>query len=219
MSCSTLVHHLNLRTYQRFLHSFVCPPVAVCRFSHEVCRDVTFVARMEIALSALQILSEPLRRGTSLPLSQLVEESKSRAPSRQPDPSTLLYTAPCFEVLLGFKLIVLFCLFTEICAKQKNNSLIQAEPPELHFSGFELQKEYTQTLVRRPTFLFKHGLMNGLLKQIVYTLSFCSAEPSLSFLPYGCALSVQHKQMIAIKSNGNLFKWTAETWILRLLRG
>lgn len=73
-----------------------------------------------------------------------------------------------FEVLLDFRLIVLFCLFTEICANQKSNSLIQAEPPELHFSGFELQKEYTQTLVRRPTFLFLQAT-NGLLKQIKYT--------------------------------------------------
>lgn len=74
-----------------------------------------------------------------------------------------------FEFLLCFSFtVVLFCLFTEICANQKSNSLIQAEPPELHFGGFELQKEYTQTLVRRPTFSFLQAT-HGLLKQIKYT--------------------------------------------------
>ena len=47
-------------------------------------------ARMEVALSAPQTLSEPLRRGTPLPLSQLVEESRSRAnvPNRLLESST-----------------------------------------------------------------------------------------------------------------------------------
>lgn len=35
--------------------------------------------RMEVALSAPQSLSEPLRRGTPLPLSQLVEENRDKA--------------------------------------------------------------------------------------------------------------------------------------------
>ncbi|XP_049919028.1 cilia- and flagella-associated protein 221 isoform X2 [Epinephelus moara] len=77
---------------------------------------------MEVALSAPQILSEPLRRGTPLPLSQLVEDSRSRASV----PNHLLES--------------------KIYAKLKSNTLIQAEPPELHFSGFELGKDYTKIL-------------------------------------------------------------------------
>ncbi|XP_042369202.1 cilia- and flagella-associated protein 221 isoform X2 [Plectropomus leopardus] len=77
---------------------------------------------MEVALFAPQTLSEPLRRGTPLPLSQLVEESRSRANI----PNHLLES--------------------KIYAKLKSNTLIQAEPPELHFSGFELGKDYTKIL-------------------------------------------------------------------------
>uniref|UniRef100_A0A7N6ANU4 Uncharacterized protein n=1 Tax=Anabas testudineus TaxID=64144 RepID=A0A7N6ANU4_ANATE len=68
------------------------------------------------------ILSEPQRRGTPLPLSQLVEESRSRANI----PNHLLES--------------------KIYAKLKSNSLIQAEPPELHFSGFALGKDYIKIL-------------------------------------------------------------------------
>lgn len=47
-----------------------------------------------------------------------------------------------------------FCLFiyvflVEIYANLKSNSLIQAEPSELHFSGFELGKDYVKILVRK----------------------------------------------------------------------
>ncbi|XP_070814018.1 cilia- and flagella-associated protein 221 [Chaetodon trifascialis] len=77
---------------------------------------------MEVALSAPQSLSEPLKRGTPLPLSQLVEESRSRANV----PNHLLES--------------------KIYAKLKSNSLIQAEPPVLHFSGFELEKDYVKIL-------------------------------------------------------------------------
>ncbi|KAF0046219.1 hypothetical protein F2P81_002748 [Scophthalmus maximus] len=35
---------------------------------------------------------------------------------------------------------------TKIYAKLKSNSLIEAEPPELHFSGFELGKDSLKTL-------------------------------------------------------------------------
>ncbi|KAM7375161.1 hypothetical protein PAMA_014307 [Pampus argenteus] len=77
---------------------------------------------MEVALSAPQILPEPLRRGTPLPLSQLVEESGNRANI----PNHLLES--------------------KIYAKVKSNSLIQAEPSVLHFSGFELGKDYLKSL-------------------------------------------------------------------------
>ncbi|XP_075871878.1 cilia- and flagella-associated protein 221 isoform X2 [Nelusetta ayraudi] len=75
---------------------------------------------MEVALSAQRMLSEPLRRGTSLPLTQLVEKTKARAgvPKGRPDSKV----------------------------KQRSLSLIQTEPAELHFSGFQLQEEYTKTL-------------------------------------------------------------------------
>ncbi|XP_041822424.1 cilia- and flagella-associated protein 221 [Chelmon rostratus] len=77
---------------------------------------------MEVALSAPQMLSGPLRRGTPLPLSQLVEESRSRANI----PNHLLES--------------------KIYAKLKSNSLIQAEPPALHFSGFELETDYIKMM-------------------------------------------------------------------------
>uniref|UniRef100_A0A3P8T2G8 Cilia and flagella associated protein 221 n=1 Tax=Amphiprion percula TaxID=161767 RepID=A0A3P8T2G8_AMPPE len=77
---------------------------------------------MEVALSGPQTLSEPLRRGTPLPLSQLVEESRSRASI----PNHLLES--------------------KIYAKLKSNNLIEAEPSVLHFSGFELGKDYIKTV-------------------------------------------------------------------------
>eukprot|EP00064_Thunnus_orientalis_P013408 superscaffoldBa00002176_g13447 len=77
---------------------------------------------MEVALSGPQIFPEPLRRGTPLPLSQLVEESSSRANI----PNHLLES--------------------KIYTKVKSNSLIQAEPSELHFSGFDLGKDYLKSL-------------------------------------------------------------------------
>nr|XP_046238673.1 cilia- and flagella-associated protein 221 isoform X2 [Scatophagus argus] len=77
---------------------------------------------MEVALSGPQIPSEPLRRGTPLPLGQLVEETRNRANI----PNHLLQS--------------------KIYAKLKSNSLIQAEPPVLHFSGFELEKDYIKIL-------------------------------------------------------------------------
>ncbi|TDG96168.1 hypothetical protein EPR50_G00237020 [Perca flavescens] len=77
---------------------------------------------MEVALSAPQIVPEPLRRGAPLPLSQLVEESRSTANI----PNHLLES--------------------KIYAKLKSNSLIEAEPPVLHFSGFEMGKDYVKIL-------------------------------------------------------------------------
>ncbi|KAM9334117.1 cilia- and flagella-associated protein 221 [Symphorus nematophorus] len=125
---------------------------------------------MEVALSAPQILPEPLRRGTPLPLSQLVEESRSTANI----PNHLLES--------------------KIYARLKSNSLIQAEPPELHFSGFELEKDYikivklinissevmnihiipTQTKHFQTTYTKKYRLIPGL----AYTLKvrFCPNE-------------------------------------------
>ncbi|KAM8903558.1 cilia- and flagella-associated protein 221 isoform 2-T3 [Spinachia spinachia] len=77
---------------------------------------------MEVALAASQTLWKPLRRGTPLPLGQLVEESRSRANT----PNHLLES--------------------KIFSKLKSNTLIQAEPPELHFCGFELGKDYKKIL-------------------------------------------------------------------------
>nr|XP_040032529.1 cilia- and flagella-associated protein 221 isoform X1 [Gasterosteus aculeatus aculeatus]XP_040032538.1 cilia- and flagella-associated protein 221 isoform X1 [Gasterosteus aculeatus aculeatus] len=77
---------------------------------------------MEVAPAAPQTLWKPLRRGTPLPLGQLVEQSRSRANT----PNRLLES--------------------KIFSKLKSNSLIEAEPPELHFSGFKLGKDYTKIL-------------------------------------------------------------------------
>ncbi|KAM9328437.1 LOW QUALITY PROTEIN: uncharacterized protein cfap221 [Pholidichthys leucotaenia] len=74
---------------------------------------------MEVA----QTLPRPARRrGTPLPLSQLVEEGRGRASV----PNHLLET--------------------KIYANLKSNGLIQAEPSELHFSGFEIGKDYVKIL-------------------------------------------------------------------------
>lgn len=75
-----------------------------------------------MAPSGPQTLSEPHRRGTPLPLSQLVEDTRSRASISNP------------------------LLDSKIYAKLKSNSQIQADPSELHFSCFELGKSYTKTL-------------------------------------------------------------------------
>ncbi|XP_056286795.1 cilia- and flagella-associated protein 221 isoform X2 [Pseudoliparis swirei] len=77
---------------------------------------------MEVAPPALQTPMEPLRRSTPRPLSQLVEESRS--PANFPN----------------------HLLESKIYAKLKSHSLIHAEPPELHFSGFELRKDYIKIL-------------------------------------------------------------------------
>ncbi|XP_038150678.1 cilia- and flagella-associated protein 221 [Cyprinodon tularosa] len=77
---------------------------------------------MEVAPSGSLRLSEPHRRGTPLPLSQLVEETRSRASI----PNHLLET--------------------KIYAKLKSNSQIQADPAELHFTSFDLGKNYTKIL-------------------------------------------------------------------------
>ncbi|TNN56071.1 Cilia- and flagella-associated protein 221 [Liparis tanakae] len=77
---------------------------------------------MEVAPPALQTPMEPLRRSTPRPLSQLVEESRS--PANFPN----------------------HLLESKIYAKLKSHSLIHAEPPELHFSGFELRKDYIKYL-------------------------------------------------------------------------
>lgn len=55
-------------------------------------------------------------------------------------------TASCNYIYIYFFFLV---SLTEIYAKLKSNSLIQAEPPELHFSGFELEKDYIKILVRK----------------------------------------------------------------------
>ncbi|KAM6893485.1 LOW QUALITY PROTEIN: cilia- and flagella-associated protein 221-like [Xenentodon cancila] len=75
---------------------------------------------MEVAPSGPQILSP--RRGTPLPLNQLVEERSSRGSI----PNHLLQS--------------------KIYAKVKRNSQIEVEPSELHFGGFELGKNYTKML-------------------------------------------------------------------------
>ncbi|KAM3857076.1 cilia- and flagella-associated protein 221 [Diretmus argenteus] len=75
---------------------------------------------MEVALSAPPSLSGPLRRGTPIPLGQLVETSRANIPNH--------------------------LLESKIYAKLKSNSLIQAEPSVLHFSGFELGKDYLKIL-------------------------------------------------------------------------
>lgn len=61
--------------------------------------------------------------------------------------SSLCYVKPT----LHFNIYIFFLL--EIYAKLKSNSVIQAEPQELHFSGFTLGKDYIKILVRKNTVL------------------------------------------------------------------
>ncbi|KAK7893626.1 hypothetical protein WMY93_022778 [Mugilogobius chulae] len=77
---------------------------------------------MEVALPGPGTFSRSVRRESPLPLRPLVEEERSRSNS----PNLLLQT--------------------KFFGKVKNNSLIQAEPAEVHFSGFELGKKYFSTL-------------------------------------------------------------------------
>ncbi|RVE75322.1 hypothetical protein OJAV_G00015970 [Oryzias javanicus] len=122
---------------------------------------------MEVALSGPPMLSETPRRARPLPLRQLVEESRK-------SPRQLLES--------------------KTFANPKRNSQIQAEPPELHFSGFQLNKHYQKTLKLinvssealnihivptlteyfQTTFTKKHRLIPGL----AYTLkvAFCPDE-------------------------------------------
>ncbi|KAG7502887.1 hypothetical protein JOB18_028203 [Solea senegalensis] len=78
---------------------------------------------MEVASAAPQTVPEPLRsRRTPLPLSQLVERSRGRAH------------------------IPNYLLDSKIYTKLQRNSLIEADPPELHFSGFEPGKDCVKIL-------------------------------------------------------------------------
>uniref|UniRef100_A0A3B3TQE7 Uncharacterized protein n=1 Tax=Poecilia latipinna TaxID=48699 RepID=A0A3B3TQE7_9TELE len=72
-------------------------------------------SRMEVAPPVPQTQSEIQKKERSLPLSQLVEETKS-------------------------KVLPNHLLDSKIYARLKVNSHIEAEPAELHFSGFELGK-------------------------------------------------------------------------------
>ncbi|KAG5262133.1 hypothetical protein AALO_G00292570 [Alosa alosa] len=77
---------------------------------------------MEVVQSAPESFTNTFRKKTPLPLVQLVEEVRRNTNV----PHHLLET--------------------KIFNKLKNNSLIQAEPSEVHFSGFELGKDYKQVL-------------------------------------------------------------------------
>ncbi|KAL2088031.1 hypothetical protein ACEWY4_016859 [Coilia grayii] len=77
---------------------------------------------MEVVQSVRENFTSTFRKKTQLPLVQLVEDVR-----RDTDvPHHLLET--------------------KTFSRLKNNSQIQAEPPEVHFSGFEVGKEYKQVL-------------------------------------------------------------------------
>ncbi|KAL1021897.1 hypothetical protein UPYG_G00019440 [Umbra pygmaea] len=78
---------------------------------------------MEVAHFAAETFLDSHRKKTPLPLCQLVEDRK-RSPSHVPH----------------------HLLETHIFTKLKSNSTIQAEPSALHFSGFELGKDYERSL-------------------------------------------------------------------------
>uniref|UniRef100_A0A672FT23 Uncharacterized protein n=1 Tax=Salarias fasciatus TaxID=181472 RepID=A0A672FT23_SALFA len=76
----------------------------------------------------MEEVSRRRRRGTPLPLSPLVEESRSRGSV----PNHLLES--------------------KIYAKLKSNSLIEAEPSEIHFSGFDGVKHEAHGPILGPLF-------------------------------------------------------------------
>lgn len=82
------------------------------------------------------------------------------------------------------------CVFSdllEIFTKLKRNSVIEADPPELHFNGFEPGKDFIKILVRRqkalififsPKFIVhKCSVHNALLISSQYNLMFSSVYP------------------------------------------
>lgn len=75
---------------------------------------------MEVVLSAPETFSSSVRKKPLLPLSQLVEDTRKSVPHH--------------------------LLETREFTKLKSNSVVQAEPSELHFSGFELGKDYRKIL-------------------------------------------------------------------------
>ncbi|XP_072305279.1 cilia- and flagella-associated protein 221 [Eucyclogobius newberryi] len=77
---------------------------------------------MEVALPGPGTFTRSPRPGSQLPLRPLLEEERSRSNS----PNHLL--------------------LSKFYGKLKSNSLIQGDPAEVHFSGFELGKKYCNTL-------------------------------------------------------------------------
>ncbi|XP_002660420.3 cilia- and flagella-associated protein 221 [Danio rerio] len=77
---------------------------------------------MEVVHSAPETFSKTVKRKNLLPLSQLLEDTRTIATV----PNHLLETK----------------VFTTL----KSNSVVQAEPSELHFSGFEVGKDYKKIL-------------------------------------------------------------------------
>ncbi|XP_055061885.2 cilia- and flagella-associated protein 221 isoform X1 [Misgurnus anguillicaudatus] len=75
---------------------------------------------MEVVLSAPETFSSSVRKKNLLPLSQLVEDTRKSVPHH--------------------------LLETREFTKLKSNSVVQAEPSELHFSGFEVGKDYRKIL-------------------------------------------------------------------------
>ncbi|KTF87515.1 hypothetical protein cypCar_00044440 [Cyprinus carpio] len=78
---------------------------------------------MEVVHSAPETFSRSVKKKTLLPLSQLLEDTRKSGNV----PHHLLET--------------------RVFAKLKSNSVVQAEPLELHFSGFEVGKDYRKILV------------------------------------------------------------------------
>ncbi|KAK3530210.1 hypothetical protein QTP86_018052 [Hemibagrus guttatus] len=85
---------------------------------------------MEAVLQSPDTFSKNVKKKTVLPLSQLVEETRR--------------TSKVSHHLLETKKNLF--LSTGSFAKVKSNNVIVAEPSELHFSGFEVGKEYKQVV-------------------------------------------------------------------------
>nr|XP_057908333.1 cilia- and flagella-associated protein 221 isoform X2 [Doryrhamphus excisus] len=121
-----------------------------------------------MAVSTTLIHTDTLGSGAPLPLSQLVEEGRRSVPNH--------------------------LLESKFFFKEKSNSLIEVDPPEIHFTGFKLEKDYvksvklinissrvlnihiipTQTKHFRTTYAKKFRLIPGLAYTV--KVKFCPRE-------------------------------------------
>uniref|UniRef100_A0A672L126 Cep192-like domain-containing protein n=1 Tax=Sinocyclocheilus grahami TaxID=75366 RepID=A0A672L126_SINGR len=115
---------------------------------------------MEVVHSAPETFSRSLKKKNLLPLSQLLEDTRKSGNV----PHHLLET--------------------RVFAKLKSNGVVQAEPLELHFSGFEVGKDYRKNLklVNVSSEVLSVHILPPLTKhfQIKYTKK-CRLVPGLAY--------------------------------------
>lgn len=127
---------------------------------------------MEVVHSAPETFSRSVKKKNLLPLSQLLEDTRKsgNVPHHLLETSKTTFSNVCFlnirpvafyqaTNITGLMKLIDFCYFIllynlflyvyllGVFAKLKSNGVVQAEPLELHFSGFEVGKDYRKNLV------------------------------------------------------------------------